>query len=169
LEGEGVKARLTFPDLCQIGVVVKDLEKAIEVYSSFFGVGPWKVVDLPSINATLHGKPVEYALRIGLAKVGCIVLELIQVLEGETIHTEFLRKRGEGIHHIALCVDDLDNIVEEWEAAGIEVLQRSRLPTQEGDAAGIAYMDTEELIGIIIELARAPRSRIDFYKCPNIK
>ena len=164
-----MKNRLTFPRFCQIGIVVKDLDKAVEAYSSLFGVGPWKAVDLPGIDATMRGEPVEYNMRIALVKVGCIVLELIQVLEGETIHKEFLREKGEGIHHIALLVDDLDKIVEEWEAAGIKVLQRSGLPTQEGDPAGIAYMDTEDLVGIIIELARAPKSRNEFYKCPNTK
>ena len=164
-----VKGHLTFPPLCQIGVVVKDLEKAIEAYSSIFGVGPWKVVDLPSIDAPLRGEPVEYKMRIALAKMGCVVLELIQILEGETIHTEFLREKGEGLHHIALMVDDLDKVVEEWEKAGIKVLQRSKLPVEEeGDTAGFAYMDTEDLIGIIIELLKVPKSRTDFYKCPNI-
>jgi catechol 2,3-dioxygenase-like lactoylglutathione lyase family enzyme len=163
-----MKERLTFPPLCQIGVVVKDLDKTMEMYSSLFGVGPWKVVDLPSMDATLHGKPAEYKMRIALAKVGCLVLELIQVLEGETIHTEFIREKGEGIHHIALLVDDLDKAVEEWEAAGIRVLQRSGIPVQEeGDTAGLAYMDTEGLIGIIIELLKVPRSRVEFYQCPN--
>lgn len=165
-----MKGRLTFPPLCQLGVVVKDLEKTMEIYSSLFGLGPWKVVDLPGIDATLYGKPVEYKMRIALAKMGCVVLELIEILEGETIHTEFLREKGEGLHHIALMVDDLDKVVEKWEAAGIRVLQRSKIPVQEeGDTAGFAYMDTEALIGIIIELIKLPRSRIDFYKCPNIR
>ena len=163
-----MKGRLTFPGPCQIGVVVKDLDKAMEAYSSLFGVGPWIVMDdYKSMDAALRGEPVEYTLKIALAKVGCIVLELIQVLEGETAHAEFLREKGEGIHHVNLSIDDLDKAVAEWEAAGIKVLQRSKIPVQEGDAAGHAYMDTEELIGIILELSKIPQSRIELHKCPN--
>ena len=166
-EAEG---SLTFPDPCQIGVVVKDLDKSMEMYSSLFGVGPWKVVDLPSMDATFHGKPVKYKVRAALAKLGCIVIELVEVLEGETTHTEFFRERGEGIHHIAFLVDDLDKAVAEWEAAGIKVLQRSEIPVQkEGDTASYAYMDTEDLVGILLEFIKVPRERVKFYKCPHEK
>jgi catechol 2,3-dioxygenase-like lactoylglutathione lyase family enzyme len=77
-----------------------------------------------------------------------VQLELIQVLEGENVHTKFLREKGEGLHHIGFFVKNLEEELAALKNEGIEVLWR-------GEALGVtkfAYLDTEKTLGIILEL-----------------
>jgi len=89
-------------------------------------------------------------MKLALAPVGSMKLELIQPLEGESIYKEFLEEKGEGVHHIASYeVDDLDRALAGFKELGIKVLQSG---TWSG--ASFAYLDTEELLGTIVELVK---------------
>jgi hypothetical protein len=100
----------------------------------------------------LRGEPKEYRMKIAFAKMGAIQLELIQPLS-ESIYTEFLNEKGEGIHHIGCYVDDLDTAVAIVEKQGINVIQSGKRP-----GGGYAYLDTEGTMGAIFELIRRPTS-----------
>ncbi len=81
------------------------------------------------------------------AQSGSVELELIQVLEGETIHTEFLREKGEGLHHLRFKVDDLDAKLAGLAKEGIDVIFRKNL-----NGVDFAYLNTDRFGGIMIEL-----------------
>jgi hypothetical protein len=55
---------------------------------------------------------------------------LVQVLEGETVHTEFLREKGEGLQHVAFLVRNLDEKLGELAKSGIEPVMRLRIPIE---------------------------------------
>jgi methylmalonyl-CoA/ethylmalonyl-CoA epimerase len=139
----------------QVGVVVRNVDEAVEYYSSNFGVSPFRTVIRERRSVIVHGKPVDYKVKLAFADLGQIQLELIEVLEGETIHTEFLRERGEGLHHLGFHVEDLDAEVSRWGRRGFGVLQRTK-----PGGPGFAYMDTAGVSGVILELIqRASRAR----------
>jgi len=131
----------------QIGIVVRDIESAINNYRGIFGI------DFPKINVpeyfhrTYKGKPGNFRLKIAHGTMGELDIELIQVLEGETIHNEFLEKRGEGLHHLGFKVKNMHERIKALEKLGIGVLQS-------GERVGskFSYMDTEKTIGVIFEL-----------------
>ncbi len=105
------EAPLSLPPICQLGYVVSDIEKACEHYESVFGTGPFsKIVDVNMDGALLRGKPVNTTIRVAFVQSGDVQIELIQPLEGKNLYTEFLETRGEGIHHLAYQVDDMDAI-----------------------------------------------------------
>ena len=52
-----------------------------------------------------HGRPAEYRMRIALANVGPLRIELIEPLEGDTVYAEFVREHGYGVHHLGLLLD----------------------------------------------------------------
>lgn len=140
---------LVLPPPDQIGVVVKDITKAMEAYSNLFQWGPFDVIEreFTWLTSIYRGKPSNFKYRIAYAKLGAIQLELIQPLEGETLHSEFLEARGEGLHHFGILIDRFAERVAAMKQMGIKVLQSGEKPGRK-----YAYMDTEPLIGIMVEL-----------------
>ncbi len=132
-----------------VGVVVKDLNKAIESLSSIFGLGPWDIAErrYPKEQVEVGKGPFTY--KVAFAAMGPVQLELIEVVEGNTIHAEFLRKKGEGIHHIGFRVPDVRQVVDTLQQYGIGVSQSA---FREG--ARYAYMDPAGLGGITFEFVQ---------------
>ena len=91
--------------------------------------------------------------NLAFAQLGSVELELIEPGEGENIYWEFLRAKGEGVHHFGLFVSDIDRELAKFRERGIEVLQSGNTPD-----ARYAYMDTESLAGIILELLQRKQS-----------
>ena len=102
---------IALPQKLHIGVVVKDMDRTIQRLTSTFGIGPWDIKErrYPEEQVVVGKGPFSY--RVAFADLGPIELELIEVLEGSTIHADFLNARGEGIHHIGFRVKDLENTV----------------------------------------------------------
>lgn len=152
--------RISLPSITtksQIGLVVKDAKLRAEQISKIFGIGPFIEEIYPGISATVHGKPAEFKMLSMTADMGPLLeLELCQVLEGRPIHQEFLEEKGEGFHHLGMYVRDFRQEIKKWEEKGIQVLQWSLNPPQYPEGSGYAYMDTEKLIGVIIEIADIP-------------
>ena len=94
---------IALPPPNHIGVVVKDLDKTTEFLSSICGLGPWITVeDSPHKDDITIGGP--YRIKVAYAKLGPVILELFQPLEGRSIWSQFLEASGEGIHHIGFEV-----------------------------------------------------------------
>src|SRR3990172_751686 len=91
----------------QIGIVVKDLDRAMEFYSSNFGWGPFRTSEF-EMDIDYKGKDWKIRQRIAHAQCGAVEIELYHVLQGETPHTDFLAARGEGMQHLRFDVDNLE-------------------------------------------------------------
>jgi catechol 2,3-dioxygenase-like lactoylglutathione lyase family enzyme len=144
--GKNTAAESPFSKLVQVGVVVKDLEKTVERLMSL-GIGPFTPMHIPpDAEQWFRGKPLDAKFKISGAKLGEIVLELIQPVEGESPHQEFLDSQGEGIQHIAFAVDDLDREVARLTKQGASVLLSANLPK-----VRVAYLDLGAG-GLVIEL-----------------
>lgn len=89
-----------------VGIVVRDLDRSIEMYKSYGFIGPWRefmagsdTVKEPKVD----GKPVdELKLRFGMCDCGDVTIELIQPLDESTDFGRFLKEHGEGVHHLML-------------------------------------------------------------------
>ncbi len=92
-----------------ISIAVKDFEKGIEIFKKIFKKEP-------EIKVFEEGK-----LKIGIFHLENIMIEIISPLEGEENVSKFLEKRGDGIHHIALEVDDVEETVKEIEKEGFKI------------------------------------------------
>lgn len=143
---EGMEAEIR-----QVGVIVKNLEKTVE-YLSSLGLGPFTIRTATHPSATVRGKKTSYEVKIALAQQGHMQLELIEYQKGETIHKEFLEEKGEGLHHILFKVRDIDTTLDRFVQEGIKVLQQDRF----SGGGGIAYLGTDEIGGIVIEVVQYP-------------
>jgi methylmalonyl-CoA/ethylmalonyl-CoA epimerase len=141
--------------LCQIAVVVNSIDETVKFYQESFGMGPFeiRVVDFP--NATYHGKKAGYRGKRAFAKLGPVTLELIELIEGKTVHEDFLREKGEGLHHIGFEVQDLQKAVGEAEKQGMKVVQGA---TRE-DGSGFAYLNSDKVGGMMVELIQWPKAK----------
>lgn len=144
LEGEETQ-------ICQVGVVVKDLDKTIEFLTSL-GLGPFTIRNVTHPHATLRGKTVYYHVRLALAQQGPVQLELIEYQKGETIHKEFLDGKGEGLHHVLFNVKSIQATLDKFACKGIKVLQQDNFV----GGGGLAYLGTNKIGGIIMEVIQRP-------------
>jgi hypothetical protein len=139
-------------NITQVGIVVRDLDTALENYTNKLGVGPWRIYTYAPprlINTRVRGVPVAYSMRLAIAMTKDMMWELIQPLDGPSIYWEFLRDHGEGIHHVMIDYGDrtLAAVTAEFAARGWQ-------PLMEGSYLGsqFAYFDTESSLTTVMEV-----------------
>lgn len=150
---EELKAKLQLPPVTQIGFVVWDVDKAVEHYLSMLGMGPWTVYEFVPDQHWFWGKPSHLKLKMAKAMSGNIEFELIQPLEGESLHLEFLETSGEGVQHLGFNVPDYDDTFDRFVKAGFEPAMRAEtyVDTYKGRLKA-CYFDTRRVTGIALEI-----------------
>jgi len=146
LNGQGLGTNV----VCQIGLIVRDIERSIEAYCRVLGLPRPDVIitDGPEVAHTRHrGNPTDARARLAFFNMGQVNLELIEPIGGPSTWQEFLNEKGEGVHHIAFFVEDTERVVKSLEENGIGVIQQ-------GDYTGgrYTYMDSAPALGVILEL-----------------
>jgi len=140
-----------------VALVVKDMDKAAKYFEAL-DAGPFPPflggTGMSFSGKTVRGKPSDYDmdLRIGRGDIGGTKIELIQPLKGRSIYDEFLEEKGEGLHHLAFMVDDVDAEIADMEKSGFKVIQTGAMPNTKW-----AYLEGEESGGMLIELCQAPK------------
>ena len=131
-----------------VGTIVKDLDQAIGYFQSL-GIGPF-VPNASEVvtDRKVYGKPAKIKLRGAAAPLGPIRFEVMQPVEGNSVQKEFLESKGEGINHIGFIVDNLEEEVKKLEECGFRAVSTGKIPPN----GGFAYMDTNKIGGVMIEL-----------------
>ena len=143
-----------FKTIVQVAVVCRNIETTAKRWAAFLGV------DVPPISTTdpgndcgmtYLGKPSNARCKLAFFDTGTCKLELIQPLEGPSLHKEFLERHGEGLHHLAVDspAENIDTILKDFNRKGIEVLMNGRV----GKEIEYYYFDTEPLLKIVTESA----------------
>lgn len=134
-------------DFYQIGVVVSDIDAAMDHYRRLLGLGPFWRLDT-NYEGRYRGWTGAFANRNAFTRWGDVYLELIEPGLGEGNAKEWLETRGEGIFHLGYAVDDMSQrpdgvacVFESWGAT---------LPN--GDAA-VIHLDTVDRLGYFVELS----------------
>ncbi len=138
--------------LHHVGIVVKDLEKAIAQMEAL-GFGPFSFDGTQrtftiNFKGELHGQPAEWATKISNGKMGDVELELLEPVEGNQALKETLDAEGEGLHHIGWLTTDLQGDMERMKAAGAKVWTSSIVPGQ----PGFCYFEHSPIGNLAIEL-----------------
>ena len=124
-----------------IGIAVKDLESANEVFAALFGEPAYKeeVVEREGVRTSFF--------RTGPNKI-----ELLEATNPESPIARYIEKKGEGIHHIAFAVEDVKKEMKRLEAAGFRLL--SEEPKTGADNKLIAFLHPKSANGVLIELCQ---------------
>jgi methylmalonyl-CoA/ethylmalonyl-CoA epimerase len=141
-----LKEILGVNEVNQVGIVVKDMERAMKNYADFFGITFPKVFIPEYSNKMYRGEPSDFRIKIAVGMMGSLQMELIQVLQGKTVYEEFLERNGDGLHHLGFYVKNMDERIEALSKLGIGVLMKG-----ERVGAKFAYLDTEPIVGVIFE------------------
>ncbi len=132
----------------QLGYVVANVEKACKHYESAFGIGPFAgPIEVPMNNAIFMGKIVNTKIKAAFSKSGGVQIELIQPLDCDNPYTEFLARRGDGIHHLGFKVADMEVAKAEFARKGLEPFFSCDMVVMK-----FAYYDTAEFGGLMLEL-----------------
>lgn len=147
--------------IAQIAMVVEDLDVAVEQYHKLFGIEGWTFYTYgkPLVKEmSYHGQPAEHSFRVALSYFGDMRIELIQPLEGESIYKDFIAEHGYGLQHLGVLVEDMQAALAQARAAGLEMIQDGSGFGLDGDGH-YAYLDTQKILGVTIELIERPQRR----------
>lgn len=122
-----------------IGIAVKSLDDAIPFYENVFGL------ECYSIEEVTDQKVKTAFFRIGETKI-----ELLESTDPEGPIGKFIEKRGEGVHHLAFAVEDLDNKLKLVEDKGVRLIDTSSRKGAEG--LDIAFLHPRSTFGVLTEL-----------------
>lgn len=129
--------------LDHVAIAVKDLEKAIAFYQQAFGL------ELAEIEEVKEQKVRTAIFGHGLGRI-----ELICPTEPDTPVAKFLDKRGEGLHHICIEVEDLEASLAELKRQGAPLIDET--PKLGAGGAKIAFIHPRGAHGVLTELRQGP-------------
>ncbi len=125
-----------------IGIAVKDLSKGNALYSQLLGVEPYKLEEVASENV------LTSFFRIGSTKI-----ELLEATTEESAIAKFIAKRGEGIHHIAFEVEDIESEMERLRNEGFRLLNTA--PKKGADNKLVCFVHPKDANGVLVELCQS--------------
>jgi methylmalonyl-CoA epimerase len=122
-----------------VAVVVRDLDKALSFYQDALGLAVIERREVP-----------EEQVEIASLSLGCTSIELIQPLNGESGVARFLERRGEGLHHICLAVEDIGGAMRQLRDAGADLITKE--PRVGPDGRRYAFVHPKSAHGVLLEL-----------------
>ncbi|MBA3680106.1 MAG: methylmalonyl-CoA epimerase [Bacteroidetes bacterium] len=122
-----------------IGIAVKNLNNSNELFKKLFGKEHYKVEAVAS-----EGVSTSFFM-LGETKI-----ELLEATNEDSAIAKFIEKKGEGIHHIAYEVDNLDEEMERLKQEGFELINQS--PKDGADNKRICFLHPKTTNGVLIEL-----------------
>jgi len=151
MDNKGNPENLSLPKPVHVGFVTKNIERTATNFQKHFGCEPF-TKRIPELsNKLYHGKPENFKFHIAFSKVGDLIYELIQVIEGKTIYEDFIKEHGEGMHHLGYEISDLQKWIGAYKKIGVEPIMSA-----EGAAGKFAYFNTPE---VIVELIERPQAK----------
>ncbi|HEY3044428.1 MAG TPA: methylmalonyl-CoA epimerase [Vicinamibacterales bacterium] len=141
--------------LDHIGIAVKDLDAALQFYRDALGLEVERPEDVPSQQVRAHFVPVGQSSDRGAGAPG-VSLELLLATSPDSPIAKFIEKRGPGLHHITLRVDDIRATLAQLKARGVKLVDNEPRPGAEG--ALVAFIHPSSAQGVLIELKQAAAS-----------
>ncbi len=122
-----------------IGIAVKSLDESIPYYENILGLTCYSVEEVK-----------EQHVKTAFFMVGKTKIELLESTDPEGPIGRFIEKKGEGIHHLAYAVENLESVLAETEAKGIKLIDK--VPRQGAEGLSIAFLHPKSTFGVLTEL-----------------
>jgi len=127
-----------------IALLVEDLEMAMKFWKDTLGILPSRVSDVPS-----------EAARIAFLPLGGSEVELVQPTTTDSGLSRYLEKHGPGMHHLCFEVDDLQALLGQLKAKGVQLINEQ--PKADADGRYYAFIHPKSTQGVLIELYQQPK------------
>lgn len=119
----------SFGNVRQLGYVVRELDAALDTWSSKLGVGPWTIIKNVPLQMTYLGAPSQPVIDVALGFRGDVQIELIQQKNAAASpYRGFIEQERFGLHHIAFIVENADAEVARAQRQGLELVCDIRMP-----------------------------------------
>ena len=133
-------------ELDHIGIAVEDLDAALAFYADALGLEVDATEDVPSQGVRAH-----------FVRVGSAALELLEATTEESPIRRFVSRRGAGIHHITLRVDDIAAALARLKARGVRLVDET--PREGAEGALVAFVHPASAHGVLVELKQERSAR----------
>jgi methylmalonyl-CoA epimerase len=130
---------MNLKNIDHIGIAVTNLQESLSFWETSLGI-------------ELHGieEVAEQNVRTAFLPVGGTEIELLEPTSADSSLARFIEKRGEGLHHIAIRVDDIEAALAELKANGIQLIDET--PRNGAGGARIAFVHPKATHGVLLEL-----------------
>lgn len=122
-----------------LGIAVKSIEEALPYYENVLGLKCYSIEEVP-----------DQKVRTAFMIVGQTKLELLEPTSDESPIAKFIEKRGEGIHHIAFCVEDANEALADAASKGIKLIDEKARKGAEG--LNIGFLHPKSTMGVLTEV-----------------
>lgn len=124
-----------------IGIAVKNIESSNTLFSKLFGTPHYKMETVETEG-----------VKTSFFKVGTNKIELLEAIHPDSPIAKFIEKKGEGIHHIAFDVDDIESEVKRLKSEGFTILNET--PKKGADNKLVVFLHPKTTNGVLIELCQ---------------
>ncbi|WP_299115705.1 methylmalonyl-CoA epimerase [uncultured Winogradskyella sp.] len=124
-----------------IGIAVKNLEDSNSLFAALFGKEHYKIEAVESEG-----------VMTSFFKCGPNKIELLQATSEDSPIAKFIEKKGEGVHHIAFAVDNIEEEIERLQKEGFKMIHEK--PKKGADNKLIAFLHPKSTNGVLIELCQ---------------
>jgi methylmalonyl-CoA epimerase len=134
-----LEERMNLKNIDHVGIAVANLQESLSFWETSLGI-------------ELHGieEVAEQNVRTAFLPVGGTEIELLEPTSADSSVARFIEKRGEGLHHIAIRVDDIEAALAELKAKGIQLIDET--PRNGAGGARIAFVHPKATHGVLLEL-----------------
>ncbi|MRR22270.1 methylmalonyl-CoA epimerase [bacterium] len=128
-----------------IGIAVNSIADALPFYEKVLGLKCYNIEEV-----------ADQKVKTAFFMIGQTKIELLESTDPEGPVGKFIEKRGEGIHHIAFAVDDIEERLREAEAAGVRLIDTA--PRKGAEGLSIAFIHPKSTFGVLTELCEDKNS-----------
>ncbi len=122
-----------------IGIAVENLEEAISYYENILGLKCYTIEEV-----------LDQKVKTAFFMVGETKIELLEATSEDSPVAKFIAKKGEGVHHIAFAVEELNALLPELEKKGIDLIDKQ--PRKGAEEMNIAFLHPKSTFGVLTEL-----------------
>ena len=122
-----------------LGIAVKSIEEALPYYENVLGL---KCYNIETVE--------DQKVRTAFLKVGDTKIELLEPTSEDSTIAKFIEKKGEGIHHIAFAVPDVQAALDEAESKGVKLIDKA--PRGGAEGLSIAFLHPKSTCSVLTEL-----------------
>ena len=134
--------------LSHIGIAVSDLDKTVSRYHLLIGIEPEKSIEVAD-------QKIRVAIFSGGGESDGDRIELMEATSPDSSIAKFIKRKGEGLHHICFYVDDIDSKLADLKKSGVQLIDE--VPRIGAEGNRIAFIHPSDGNGVLIELEERPK------------
>ncbi|MBT3302127.1 MAG: methylmalonyl-CoA epimerase [Bacteroidetes bacterium] len=129
-----------------IGIAVRNLEESIAYYENVFGLSCYAIEEV-----------ADQKVKTAFFKVGQTKIELLESTDPNGPIGKFIEKKGEGVHHLAFAVDDIEQKLTELDQKGIQLIDQE--PRNGAEGLSIAFLHPKSTHGVLTEICEDKQNK----------